>query len=313
MKIVVTGSIAYDYIMKVNDQFSNYILPDQIDKLNVSFVVSEMKKSIGGVATNVAYNLGLLWLKDDTIMLGSVWSDFQIEEKTSQYINFWNIFKVENDLTASAYLITDNKQHQIIPFYPGAMWQAHNQSINKINDEINYLVASPNDKFAIIKFLKESKEKNIKCLFHPWQTTSIISKEEMLECFGYANYLICNEYEFHLVMSITWMSKENIIWSFEKVIITLWENWLDFYENNILIHLDIIKIEKVIDPTWAWDSLIWWLLAGLYKWNQRADSLRLWLLLASYCIQQLWALNHFFTVEEIKTKFKENFWTEIKL
>ena len=60
MNIVVTGSIAFDYLMTFPGRFAEHILADQIDRLSVSFLVDEMRKQRGGCAANIAYNLALL-------------------------------------------------------------------------------------------------------------------------------------------------------------------------------------------------------------------------------------------------------------
>jgi sugar/nucleoside kinase (ribokinase family) len=60
MSVLITGSIAYDYIMQFPGYFHDHILPDKIANLSVSFLVDSMKKQRGGVATNIAYNLALL-------------------------------------------------------------------------------------------------------------------------------------------------------------------------------------------------------------------------------------------------------------
>src|ERR1041384_8358947 len=60
MRIVITGSIAYDYIMSFTGQFKDHILPDRLDSLALSFLVESMSKHRGGVAPNIAYTLALL-------------------------------------------------------------------------------------------------------------------------------------------------------------------------------------------------------------------------------------------------------------
>ena len=60
MRILVTGSIAYDYIMVFPGRFRDHILPDKIHLLNVSFVVPTLRRNFGGCAGNIAYNLRLL-------------------------------------------------------------------------------------------------------------------------------------------------------------------------------------------------------------------------------------------------------------
>lgn len=50
MKIIVTGTLAFDYIMNLTGHFRDYIMPDQIHILNVSFNADRMRKSQGGTA-----------------------------------------------------------------------------------------------------------------------------------------------------------------------------------------------------------------------------------------------------------------------
>ena len=55
MKIVVTGSIAYDYLMSFPGKFTEQILPEHLHRLSVSFLVDSMDKRRGGCAPNIAY------------------------------------------------------------------------------------------------------------------------------------------------------------------------------------------------------------------------------------------------------------------
>ena len=50
MNIVVTGSIAYDYIMSFPGYFKEHVLPEKVrDSINLSFLVDTMVKRRGGV------------------------------------------------------------------------------------------------------------------------------------------------------------------------------------------------------------------------------------------------------------------------
>ena len=48
MRIFVTGSIAYDYIMVFPGRFRDHILPDKMHVLSVSFLVDSLKRRRGG-------------------------------------------------------------------------------------------------------------------------------------------------------------------------------------------------------------------------------------------------------------------------
>ncbi len=65
MRVFVTGSIAYDYIMVFPGRFQDHILPDKMHVLSVSFLVDSLTRRRGGTGANIAYNLGLLGERPD--------------------------------------------------------------------------------------------------------------------------------------------------------------------------------------------------------------------------------------------------------
>ncbi len=48
--VVVTGSLAYDFIMDFPGDFRDHIMPDKVHVLSISFLVEKMKKQRGGRA-----------------------------------------------------------------------------------------------------------------------------------------------------------------------------------------------------------------------------------------------------------------------
>lgn len=298
-KIVVTWSIAYDYVMQVDNEFKNIILPDHLHKLNVGFLATGMQQSLGGTATNIAYSLWLLWMKDDTVMLGAVWKEFVVDEKLSKYVDFDHILKVDDDFTACAYVITDSQQNQIIPFYPGAMNQAHTQSLSDL-DNVEYCIVSPNATTAMIKFIQEAKAQNINCFFDPGQQLPAFTKEELIACCVSANYLICNEYEFNLLMKITEWDQEMLLKYFEKIIVTMGAHGVMLLEEWRELTIPGILVIDAVDPTWCGDALRSGLLYGLANGKSREESLRIGNIVASYVVKQQGTVNHFFTWTNIK-------------
>lgn len=59
MEIVLTGSIAFDYLMKFPGYFRDHILPDRLETLSLSFLVESMVRQRGGIAPNIAYTMAL--------------------------------------------------------------------------------------------------------------------------------------------------------------------------------------------------------------------------------------------------------------
>ena len=60
MNILLTGSVAYDYLMTFPGLFKEQILPERLGSISLSFLVDSMSKQRGGVAPNIAYTMALL-------------------------------------------------------------------------------------------------------------------------------------------------------------------------------------------------------------------------------------------------------------
>src|SRR5262245_11758468 len=74
MRIFVTGSIAYDYIMVFPGRFRDHIPPDKMHVLSVSCLVDSLKRMHGGTGANIAYNLALVG--ERPLLVGTVGEDF---------------------------------------------------------------------------------------------------------------------------------------------------------------------------------------------------------------------------------------------
>src|SRR4051812_49882111 len=60
MNIVVTGSIAFDYLMSFPGKFTEHLMPEHVQRVSLSFLVDSMDKRRGGCGPNIAYTLALL-------------------------------------------------------------------------------------------------------------------------------------------------------------------------------------------------------------------------------------------------------------
>ena len=60
MEILVSGSLAIDRIMTFNGRFGDHIVPERLDRINLSFTVDGFNAYFGGTAGNIAYSLAML-------------------------------------------------------------------------------------------------------------------------------------------------------------------------------------------------------------------------------------------------------------
>ena len=105
MSLLVSGSLAYDYIMNFPDAFKNHIMPDQIHILNVCFVVDKLQKSWGGTGGSIAYNAKLLG--DNPILVSALGQDGQ------EYLDYFKKLNISTD-----YIARDPKRLTASPISP---------------------------------------------------------------------------------------------------------------------------------------------------------------------------------------------------
>ena len=130
MKILVTGSMAYDTIMVFPDRFRNHLLPDQLHILNVCFLTPEMRREFGGTAGNIAYNLKLLG--EDPLLMATVGEDIQpyLYRLERLGIGAGLLKQIAGQFTAQAFITTDLDDNQITAFHPGAMNHSHENQVD---------------------------------------------------------------------------------------------------------------------------------------------------------------------------------------
>lgn len=118
MKVFVTGSIAFDYIMVFPGKFRDHILPEKMHILSVSFLVESLRRMRGGTAPNIAYNLALLGQKPTVV--GTVGEDFTEYRAwlESRGVDTSGIKEIPSLFTASCFINTDLQDNQITAFYP---------------------------------------------------------------------------------------------------------------------------------------------------------------------------------------------------
>ena len=125
--------------------FSEQIIAEKADMLNISFLVKSLKKVRGGTAPNIAYNLALTGQKAE--ILGTVGSDFESYRKLLEEngVGTGLVRVREDDFTASCFINTDLSGNQITGFYPGAM--AYDELICMsdipMNDVLMVIIARP--------------------------------------------------------------------------------------------------------------------------------------------------------------------------
>jgi adenosine kinase len=211
---VVSGSIANDYLMTFGGSFSEQILPDQLHRLSVSFLVEELEVRRGGVAANIAFGLAQLGLRP--VLVGAVGRDFD------EYRSWLERHGVDTDsvhvsdlhYTARFFCTTDRDNNQIASFYAGAMAEAAMIELAPVAQRIggvDLVLVSPDTPEAMLRHTREARDAGMPFLADPSQQLASLDGAEIEELVTGARYLVANDYETALIRSKTGWSDDDVV------------------------------------------------------------------------------------------------------
>jgi adenosine kinase len=310
MRIVVTGSLAYDYIMDFPGHFKDHILPDKAHMLTVSFLVDSMRRMRGGVAGNIAYSLALLG--ERPLVVASAGQDFgeYREWMERQGIDTSGIVETEDDFTASCFINTDKSNNQIVAFYTGAMARAKNLSLLDLGLTADDLVViSPTDPEAMSRYADECRQLGVPFLFDPGKQTPRLEGEQILAGMTGASVLIGNDYEFAMLAQKTGRTEEELISAAPLTVVTRGEQGSTIYAetDGQEVEIPTAPVTDVVDPTGAGDAYIAGLVFGLARRFPLEVVGRIAALTAAYAIEQRGCQEHHFTPAEFAERYANVF------
>ena len=303
-KIVVTGSLAYDYIFDFPGKFADNIDPSKLHILNLSFLVTDLRKGAGGTAGNIAYNLGLLEVPIKLLAVAG--NDFDNHRKHLEEVGVEtsNIKIISDESTALAMIMTDSVNNQISAFYPGAMNHSSELTLDTISEPVDFLIIAPDLPKTMIKLAQEAMEKKIPYLFDPGMQLPRLTNQELEEGIRGATILIGNDYEMGLMIK---RLGNDLIRTVPIVITTLGEKGSIIEQGNKKIEIKPSLPSQVLDPTGAGDAYRAGFMAGFLKEKDLKVCGQMGSLTACYTVEKYGTTTHHFTKEEFKERYIKNY------
>ncbi len=308
MSIIITGSVAYDYLMTFPGRFRECILPDQIHQISLSFLVDAMRKQRGGCAPNVAYSLALLGERP-TVMatVGQDFSDYRTWLDRAG-VDTSAVVEIEDEFTSSFFVNTDLENNQIASFYTGAMAKADLLSFHNLDHQaIQLAIISPNAPPAMHKYACECQELGIPYIYDPSQQIVRLSGDELLNGMRSAKMLIVNEYEFGLIKSKTGLSDEQVLSLPETTIITRGEQGSMIHTDGDVLFVPVAPPVQVKEPTGAGDAYRAGIMKGMLRGYPWPTTGRIAALAATYVLEQDGTQNHTYSPEEFAARYRQVF------
>jgi adenosine kinase len=307
MNILLTGSVAYDYLMTFPGLFKEQILPERLEKISLSFLVDSMSRQRGGIAPNIAYTMALLGERPR--VMATVGEDFE------EYRAWLDKVGVDTSLmevmpglfTASFFATTDRANAQIASFYPGAMGVASKQSLTEVRPRPDLVIVSPNAPDAMTKFAAECRDLSLPYLYDPSQQILRLEGAELIRDMDGAQFLFVNDYEFGLVAKKTGWDLGKFLEHVRVLVVTRGKDGATVYTNGDEYFIPPVPENCIVDPTGVGDAFRGGFLVGYARGFDWVLCGEIGSLAAVYCLEQKGPQSHAYTRAEFVKRFREHF------
>lgn len=312
MKILVSGSLAFDRIMDFPGRFAEHILPEKVHILNVCFMINELKENFGGTAGNIAYTLSLL--EEAPLIIATAGRDFEpyMEWLKKHNIPTEHIKIIPEELTAGAYITTDQSDNQLTAFNPGAMKHQAAFDFSSVSKDSALAIVSPGSIGDMQNFSKTYNEKSINYIFDPGQSLPVWGKDDLTSMINGSGIFISNDYELQLTLEKIEKNMEEILDLTGLVVTTKGEHGstITMKEGNSLKTIEIppVKVSDVKDPTGAGDAFRGGLIKGLLLPEKDIEhAAKMGAVAGSFCVEVYGTQNFSFNKNDFNERFAKAF------
>jgi adenosine kinase len=290
MNLLLTGSIATDYLMSFAGRFADQLMAGHLDRLALSFLVDDLVVRRGGVAGNIAYALGRLGLRPT--LVAAVGMDFDDYRSWLERhgVNTSHVHVSDVHHTARFFCTTDESECQIASFYTGAMAEARTIELGPVVSAVgpvDLVLVSPNDPEAMRRHTDECRQRAIPFAADPSQQLARLDGDEVAPLVTGARYLFVNDYERALILSKTGWSDEQLVQQVGTCVTTHGADGCVIERaGEEAIAVPAAPVEAIVDPTGVGDAFRGGFLAG-QAWGLGLErSAQLGHVLASVVLEQ---------------------------
>src|SRR5215212_564547 len=305
--IVISGSLAFDYIMTYPGSFQDHIIPDKTHVLSVSFLFDSLRRYRGGVAGNIAYNFALLG--ERPALVGAGGADFGDYRATFEGlgIDTSRVIDVPSELTGSAFMSADLAGNQIAGFYPGASIAAAELSVLALGRLAVFGMVGATTREAMRRHAREFAESGCRLIYDPSQQVVSLTAEELREGIELAWGIIGSDYEMAVIEQKTGLTVSDLVARAAFVGVTFAEHGSELYLEGQHVRIPAVTAEPLIEPTGGGDAFRAGLLKGLALGLPLEIAGRLGSLAATYAVERHGSQEHSYTPSEFIGRFETVF------
>ena len=304
MRIAVTGSIATDHLMTFAGLFSEQLLPDQLANLSVVFLADSLEVRRGGTGANIAFGMGVLGQRP--YLIGSVGKDAAdyLVWLADHGVDIAGVRTSETLNSPRFTVTTDQAQNQIGSFYPGAMAEAANISLDDVTADL--VLVSPNDPGAMLRHTAECLARGIPFAADPSQTLTFLDGDAIRQLVTGAAYLFTNEYEAGLIAAKTgWSDAEILDLVGTRITTHGAKGCVITRKGEPELQVGIAQASAVVDPTGVGDAFRAGFLTATGWGLGLEEAAQVGSLLATHVVETVGTQEYSFTRESFLDRFEQ--------
>ena len=306
MTVLICGSIAYDTVMVFDGRFKEHILPDRIHMLSVSFLVPQLRRNYGGVAGNIAYNLGLLGVRSE--VLATVGEDFDPYETWMRRhgLSLEHVRRIADTYTAQAFITTDLDDNQITAFHPGAMQHSGELEVPR-GAGISLGLVGPDSRDGMVRHAQQFADAGIPFIFDVGQGLPMFGGQDLEVFLDQASWVIVNDYEGQLIQERTGLTPAAIAARCRAYVVTGGAEGSRIYADGGIVEIPAVRAERVVDPTGCGDAYRAGFILGLTRGFDWPTTGRLASLMGAIKVAHHGTQSHHPSADEIGEQFHHAF------
>lgn len=307
MKVVVSGSIAYDYLMSFPGKIREQFIEGALDNVSLSFLVESMVKQRGGTGPNIAYTLALLG--GSPTLMATAGQDFsEFADWLSEHdVDLSATVTLEDEYCASFFCTTDTEQNQIASFYPGSMGRSIEVTLTEYAADAKLVIVSPNAPNTMLAVPQECRDLGIDFIFDPSQQTVRFDGDQLLQGIEGSRLLTTNVYEQSLILDKTGLTEIDILTKTGGWLVTRGGEGSTLIVDGKLHEIPAVPPTEIVEPTGAGDAFRAGLMRGMQLGLPWGVCGRMGAMAATYVLENFGPMNHHFTPAEFVARYRTHF------
>lgn len=312
--VVVTGSIANDYLMDFPGRIREQLVDGQLDNISLSFLVDELQINRGGIGANIAFGLGSFGHRP--YVVGAVGPDFaehrQYLERNG--VDTSHVLVSETRHTARFLCTTDADHNQIATFYAGAMAEARDidlAAVVRSIGSVDLVMISPDDPEAMLRHTRTARGLGLPFAADPSQQLARMEGPEVQQLVDGARWLFTNQYERELLLQKTGWSEQGVLERVGSWVVTLGEQGLRVHTSDgPVVSVPAHAGLRPLDPTGVGDALRAGFLAALATGLDVTSAAQVGCTVASFALETIGSQEYAFTPGEFLGRLSDTYGAE---